>query len=532
MAQIREADIVVVGSGVAGSLTAYRLAKKGLKVIILEAGKRIERAEALKTFLEAPIKHHQSPYPAQKHALHPGLDGDSDPYIIETGPHKYNTLYLRMVGGTTWHWAGEAWRFLPSDFKLKSLYGVGRDWPLSYQDLEPYYGQAEQELGVSGSKDLGSPRSQPYPMAGIAPTYMDQTFKKLLEPLGYDVVVQPVARNSALYDGRPPCCGNHNCMPLCPIGAQYSGDVHARKAESAGALLITNAVAYQLDVNENRSIKAIHYKDPSGTSHMVKAKTFVIAAHGIETPKLLLISRSERTPHGVANSSDQVGRNLMDHPRFGMDFSIPEPIYSGRGPQVVSSILDLRDGSFRKESGSIKIGLWNGSFTEGATRKFIGSGLAGKDLDQAIRAYSIRRCAFSSFHEQLPDPNNRVTASTLKDSIGIPRPQIHYSIDSYSTKSVDHVRRVFAQIIEKVKATDVVFLDSLGGNNHIMGTTIMGDDPKTSVVDKKCRTHDHQNLYIASSSVFASSAAVNPTLTIAALSLAIADQIIKDQAPT
>lgn len=525
MSQELKADVVVVGSGVAGSLTAYRLAKQGLKVIILEAGPRIDRGQALQTFMNAPIKHHQSPYPAAKHALHPGLDPDSPPYIIENGPQKYNALYIRGVGGTTWHWAGETWRFLPSDFKLKSTYGVGRDWALNYDEIEPYYCEAEAELGVAGATDLGSPRSKPYPMDGLAPSYMDKTFQKLLKPLGYDVIVQPAARNTRVYDERPACCGNNNCMPLCPIGAQYSGDVHARKAEQAGAQLIVNAVAYKVEVGPDRQVKRIHYKDPSGASHQVSAKYFVIAAHGIETPKLLLISRSHLTPNGVANTSDQVGRNLMDHPGFHVQFMMPEPVYPGRGPQEICGIVNLRDGSFRKNYGAIKIGLFNSASMPDITAQQIARGYAGKVLDQRIRDVAARRCLFTSFHEQLPDPKNRVTASKLLDPIGIPRPEISYSIDDYTLRSVQRVRKVFDDMMTAFGATDVHYAESLSPNNHIMGTTIMGDDPKTSVVDKHCRTHDHKNLFIASSSVFSSSSSVNATLTIAALSLAVANQI-------
>lgn len=528
MTKEQSTDIVVIGSGVAGSLAAYRLAKKGYKVTILEAGPRIDRAAALTAFHNAPIKHHQSPYPAQKHALHPGLDPDSPPYIIEKGPQNYNTLYIRGVGGTTWHWAGQVWRFLPVDFKLKSTYGVGRDWPLSYEEMEPYYCEAEAELGVSGSGDLGSPRSKPYPMEPLAESYMDKIFRQRFKPLGYDVVVQPAARNTRVYDDRPPCCGNNNCMPLCPISAQYSGDVHANKAEKAGAQLIANAVAYHLEVGEDRRIQRVHYKDPSGASHTIRAKTFIIAAHGIETPKLLLISKSAATPNGVANSSDQVGRNLMDHPGYSVEFTMPEPIYPGRGPQEICGIVNLRDGAFRKDYGAIKIGLWNAPFLSEISQRQIAKGYAGKALSQAIRDVAIRRTIFTSFHEQLPDPNNRITPSQLKDAIGIPRPEIYYSVDSYTLRSVDKVRSVFREMMATLNATDVEYPDSLHPNNHIMGTTIMGDDPKNSVVDKQCRTHDHRNLFIASSSVFCSSSAINSTLTIAALSLAIADTVARE----
>ena len=160
---------------------------------------------------------------------------------MQSGEHPYNVQYLRVVGGTTWHWAASTWRFLPSDFKLKSLYGVGRDWPIEYSDLEPWYQRAEEELGVwgPGDEELGSPRSKPYPMAPLPLSYNEERVKSVLNANGYNVVTEPVARNSRAYDGRPTCCGNNNCMPICPIGAMYNGIFHVEKAEAAGAVIVS-----------------------------------------------------------------------------------------------------------------------------------------------------------------------------------------------------------------------------------------------------------------------------------------------------
>jgi choline dehydrogenase-like flavoprotein len=529
MNEVIHTDVAIIGSGIAGALVAHRLAAKGIKVVILEAGPRIDRAKALETFTNSPLKTDQTPYPQNLHALHPGSGQEAHQYVINRGSYAYDPHFIRGVGGTTWHWAGETWRFLPVDFKLKTHYRVGRDWPLSYNDLEPYYCLAEKEIGVAGDTDVGSPRSQPYPMPPVQETYWDKTLKKLIKPLGYEVVIQPAARNTTAYDGRPPCCGSHNCIPICPVGAQYSGDVHVKKAENAGAQLLANAVVDFLKVGPNRTIEELTFQNPEGKKYTVRAKKFVLAANGIETPKLLLLSRSERSPHGAANSSDQVGRNLMDHPGYKVEFSMPEPVYIGRGPVEVCSVMNLRDGSFRKEYGSIKIGVWNSvPPLEDVMSQVLKREVAGKELKEVLRSYISRRATLTSFHEQLPEPENRVSLSSLKDPLGIPRPEIHYGIGEYSLKSIEHTRGVFDKILKHLKAEDVVYGPKITTNNHIMGTTIMGENSKNSVVDVQCRTHDHKNLFIAGSSVFASGAAVNCTLTIAALSLRLADQIVKD----
>jgi choline dehydrogenase-like flavoprotein len=178
------ADVVIVGSGVAGSLVAARLTKAGVKVLILEAGPRVERAVALAQYRDALIKIPESPYPDAPYAPHPVSD-NPDHYYLQDGPDKFASPYLRQVGGTTWHWLGTAMRFVPDDFKLRSKFGVGLDWPLSYEDLESWYCEAERELGVAGdpNADLGAPRSQPYPMPAIPLSYGDRRTAAALESI-------------------------------------------------------------------------------------------------------------------------------------------------------------------------------------------------------------------------------------------------------------------------------------------------------------------------------------------------------------
>lgn len=531
----QQADIVVVGSGVAGALVAYELARAGKSVLMLEAGPRLPRWEIVERFRnQADKMDFMAPYPSTPWAPHPEY-GPPNNYLVLKGEHQFNSQYIRAVGGTTWHWAASTWRFLPNDFKLRSVYGIARDWPIQYQDLERYYGLAEEALGVWGpnDEDLGSPRSQPYPMTPLPLSFSERTIKDALNAhdASFHVVTEPVARNSRPYDGRPTCCGNNNCMPICPIGAMYNGIVHVEKAEQAGARLIENAVVFKLEVGPNKRIVAARYKDSKGAEHRVEGKWFVLAANGIETPKLMLMSTSQDFPKGVGNSSDMVGRNLMDHPGTGVSFYADRKLWPGRGPQEMTSLIGFRDGPFRATQAGKKLHLSNISRIEQETQRIFKEGKLIKpaDLDARIRDQAARYVQFDSFHEILPLPENRIVPSATEvDAIGIPRPEITYHIDDYVKRSAVHTREVYATAAQVMGGTNVEFHDDFAPNNHITGATIMGADPKDSVVDKDCRTFDHPNLFISSSSTMPTVGTVNVTLTIAALALRIADQLKKE----
>ena len=248
------ADVVIVGSGVAGGLVANELVTAGLQVMILEAGPRVDRWKIVENYRKNPMKNDfEAPYPPGALAPHPQYNPANN-YLILRGPNAsaYAQQYIRYFGGTTWHWAACAWRQMPNDFKLFSTYGVGRDYPISYTDMEPYYDRAEIELGVSGPQNpqLQSPaqRANPYPMDAIPYGHNDTVFTRFAAVAGYTNVPEPVARNSQIYAGRPQCCGNNNCMPICPIGAMYSADVHVGSAERSGARVITEAVVYRVEI--------------------------------------------------------------------------------------------------------------------------------------------------------------------------------------------------------------------------------------------------------------------------------------------
>lgn len=530
MSSPNSADVVIVGSGIAASQIAQKLSKAGIDVLMLEAGSRIERWRVVENYRNTAYKgDFQSPYPPSEHAPHPFYSPTND-YLIQRGPEPYKAGYLRVAGGTTWHWSAQSWRLLPNDMKLQSTYGVGRDWPISYDELEPYYYESEVEMGVGGpNQGLLGPRSKPYPQPEIPLSDFDAKFKKVVEAHGYHLVSEPAARNTAPFDSRPACCGNSNCMPICPIEAQYTGETALRKAEAAKARLLTNAVVYRVEHDDSGKIVAVHYKQPDGSSHRVTGKLFVLAANAIETPKLMLISKSDKFRNGIGNSSDQVGRNLMDHPGTSMSFLSAEPMWPGRGPMRLSCMVDLMDGSFRRDHSAMKLNVGNYVPTRAVTEYLLSKGVYGAELDEKIREYASRWVVVNSFFDILPDPENRITASTeFKDALGIPRPEVHYRIHDYVNKAAKVARGHYAKIAELFGGTEINYADNYFNNNHIMGTLIMGDDPRDSVVDKHLRSHDHPNLFIASSGVMASAGTVNCTLTLSALSMRLADTLIAE----
>ncbi len=533
MSETLEVDVAVVGAGVAGALVASELAGDA-SVLLLDAGPRIARSDALDRFWASAVKTPESPYPESPLYPHP-RSGRQGEWYVQEGPDTFYPTYLRVVGGTTWHWLGTALRFVPDDFRLRSKFARGLDWPLDYTALEPWYAKAEAELGVAGdaSDDLGSPRSGAFPLPGIALSYCDRAFAKALTGTPYAAVRStPQARNSTDYQDRPPCCGSASCIPICPIQAKYDATVHVDAAEKKGARLLESAVVTRLEAAADGRIERAHVKRADGGEVQVRAKVFVLAAYAIETPRLLLNSVSETYPKGLANRSDQVGRNLMDHP-IQLSWALTrEPVWPYRGPLSTSGIDSFRSGSFRKERPAHRIEINNSgwSWPTGAplttARRLVKSGLRGKALDDALFSETSRQVTLSTLIEQLPDPQNRVSLDPDKrDAYGVPRPRIAYRVGDYARRGLTQAVQAHSEIFQALGVSEMHHGESPASAYHIMGTARMGDDPDRAVVDPDLRAHDHPNLYILGSAAFPTSAAANPTLTIAALSLRAVEPI-------
>lgn len=528
-----EADVIIVGAGFAGALLADRLAGAGVGAAVLEAGPRVNRGAAFQTFLNTAIKTPESPYERLPEAEFPDTL-DSGHWYRQAGPDVFKSTYLKAVGGTSWHWLGTCVRYVPSDFRMRSDFGRAVDWPIDYAELEPWYVEAERELGVAGDseEDLGSPRSGPFPQPPIPGTWLDRVFARALEGTQYQVRLTPQARNSVARDGRPACCGSGTCIPICPVGAKYDAMVHLDRAEIRGAVIHERTTATLIETGAGGRVSAIRFRRPDGSGDLARGRVFILAGNAVETPRLLLHSRSAAAPGGIANGSDQVGRNLMDHP-IQLSWALAgEPVWPYRGPMATSGVENLRDGAFRSQRSALRIQIsndgWNWptggpvTLADSLTRR----GLLGTDLRREIAGHASREVQLAALTEQLPDPENRITLDPQDaDPYGVPLPRMHYRVGEYSRAGLDYARDVHDEIFARLNASEVQHSEEFQGSGHVIGTTRMGDDPLDSVVDRNLRSHAHDNLFLVGAGVFPTASTANPTLTIAALALRAAEQV-------
>jgi choline dehydrogenase-like flavoprotein len=600
-------DVVIVGSGIAGGLVALKLGKAGKQVLVLEAGGPVPTNinTEMDTFYRAVAKVPESPYtpdlskdpktvPAGRPTVLSLSNAEDwrDPsksYLIQTGTVPFSSTYERTAGGTSVHWLGTSLRLLPNDFKIEFPHGAR--WPrdINYQTLEPWYHKAEEEIGVSGSKKEQSYTkemffSEDYPMPAIPPSRIDQYIADQINgmKLGYGIEDKdtklcvrstPAARNSQPFKQRRTCAGNTNCIPICPIQAKYDPTITLRDAQATGKVdFLYRTVASEVVVGENERIDHIKYLQygadgkKTGDGRTPPAKIFVIAAHAIETPRLLRMSTGDgKRPKGVANSSDQVGRNLMDHPMYVPWGLLPESRFPYRGPLSTSGIEDLRDGDFRKERASFRIEIgnegWNfavGGDPNITTVDLVNGlnnsltnpkyeALHGDLLVSRLGDLLTRQFRLGFLVEQEPEPDNRVTLSqTQVDGLGLPRPEVRYSLSDYTIRGLAEAKRIADLLFGQLNAVrytrtpdqnDPTAIElppneagrreriRFMGAGHIIGTYRMGDDHNTSVVNADQRSWDHDNLYLVGSGVFPTSATANPTLTLAALCLRTAEKI-------
>ena len=522
------ADIVVVGSGVVGAMIADQLSARGHSVLILEAGLRIERAQAVENWRNMPFANRlgsdfQGLYPQSPLAPAP-LYFPENNYVHLTGPSGsgFKQGYLRTVGGTTWHWAASCWRHLPVDLRMQSAYGVGRDWPISYEELEPYYLQAENEMGVAGPNDPAqqSPveRSGPYPMDMVPWAYGDQRFADVVNPHGYRSVPIPQGRSTRPWRGRPTCCGNNNCQPICPVGAMYNGIHHVQAAEEKGAIVLPQAVVYKIDTDENNRVTAVHWYDQARKSHKATGRHFVLACNALETPRLLLMAANERNPAGIANSSDQVGRNIMDHSGFHCFFLASEPLWPGRGPAQSSCLVGPRDGALpfglfgqQDDPEQHHPGRVGHAGRHGHGPGWQGAGRRDPPPRRAWRGPVDQPGAVAG-PQQPPDPEQDADGSAGAALSGrqLRRGRLRAQGAEAAHAQLRHIGTLF-------QATEFRITTQLNANNHMMGSVIMGANPKDSVVNGDCRAHDHDNLWLPGGGAMPSASVVNSTLSMAAL---------------
>jgi choline dehydrogenase-like flavoprotein len=513
-----EPEVCIVGGGAAGGIMALELARRGVRVVVLESGPRHDpkqRAEYVRRFLRR-----EDPWRTPLPELDRHTVGGSASYALEG-------QRARGVGGSTLHWEGYALRLHADDFRLRSLYGIADDWPISYDDLEPYYGHAERALGVAGEADdpWASHRSSPFPLRAFPFSYSDGFLARGCRSLGIALHSLPQARNSASYGGRPPCSACSTCH-VCPTGAKASIDLtHVPQAEATGnARLKADATVLRLEVNRSGEVSAAVYAGPDKVERRLTARIFVVAAGAVETPRLLLLSSSREFPQGLANRSGLVGKFFMSHPTVDVTGRAREKVYPYRIGFSTAMSRQFAVERDRKAQGAFLLEFLNST---GPTpdRIAVASRLWGAALREPVRAEFGQRLGIRIYTEQLPHRANSVSLNAkVRDYFGNPVPHLHYDIGSYEQNTLDQATEVTRGILMALGLTDIR-QDGLRFAGHQIGTHRMGADPRTSVVDATLRAHDVPNLYLVGSGCFVTASPSAPTLTIAALAIRAAEHI-------
>ena len=515
-------DVVVVGSGAAGAAVSWRLASKGVRVVCLEQGDwvRPEEFPSSRPDVEVQVRRgrfHMSPNVRRRPADYP----------VNTGSEHVDLMMFNGVGGSTVHWEGHFPRFHPSDFRVRSLDGVAEDWPIRYEELEPYYDLNDRIMGVSGiAGDPANPPRLARPMPPLPLGRRGEVVARAFDKLGWHWWPSDNAVASRDYDGRKGCDFRGFCNFGCARRAKASVDVcYWPKALAAGAVLRTRARALEVTVDAAGRARGVVYDDRAGNRHEQRGRVVVVCGNGVGTPRLLLSSRSKLFPQGLANGNGLVGRNLMLHPAWAVDGIFAErvdghvgitgnPLFSQQfyetdaGRDFLRGYMMVLYGAYGPLDLALQAVPWGAGHHEEMRRRF------GHQLTIVIMG------------EDLPEAQNRVELDPdARDSSGMPGARVAYTYGENSLRILRHGVAMARRLLEAAGAVEIREGPSPAHFAHLMGTARMGQDPKTSVVTAWNQAHEVPNLFIVDGSSFTTAAAVNPTCTIGALALRAADGI-------
>jgi choline dehydrogenase-like flavoprotein len=523
------ADVLVVGAGAAGGVVGRRLAEAGFRVVCLEQGRWPDRDAypGRKPDWELQAQKQWSP--------DPNVRRDPADYPVDAEESDIVPLMFNGVGGSMILYAGDWPRLTPSDFRVRTLDGVADDWPLSYEELEPWYDRVAREVGVSGlAGDPAYPEGAelPLPPLPLGDGILDVV--RAHDRLGWHWWPAPSAILSAPYRGRRPCAQWGTCMQGCPESAKASTDVvHWPEAIERGARVITGARVTRLVMGPGGLARGAEWVDENGAVQLTEADVVVLAANAVGSARLLLASAGPGFPDGLANSSGLVGKRLMMHP-FAVVTGVFERSFSTWKGNVGSRIHSLQFYETDASRGFVRGAKWSlapstGGPLNAAMPARAGEAVWGPEHHRRVRERFGHCLSWGIFGEDLPDERNRVELDPeLADAAGTPAPKVVYRISENSRRLLAfHVERARESLLE----AGAVRVDALspmrGAGWHMLGTARMGVDPAASVVDPWGKTHDVDNLYVVDGSVFVTAGGVNPTNTICSLALRFADALVE-----
>jgi len=555
-----DADVVIVGAGAGGLAAAWRLTTQGVRVTLLEAGRRYEPA---RDYPQTADDFELRPFPYDAHRDEQGEPRYGFGPAQEVAPafaayRSWNRAqgmltpgdsrryaqyaHVRGVGGSTLHFQGEAHRYHPDSLRMRSLFGIGVDWPIAAAALEPYYDLAERRIGVAAPADnrfrprSSSPVFPPHPLS-----YASRRLAPAFAQLGVALIPNALAILPAAYNGRPPCNYCNACTSGCPLGDKGSADVTFLPAALAtGRLdLRTEAQALNVETDQAGQAVAVVYREARGAYQRATGRYVILAGGAVETPRLLLLSTSSRYPNGLANGSGQVGANLTESLFWLSVALLPDRVDSYRGLPIDGTAWDFAvpapltgggAGGFRLSTAHGAAAL-RGPVAY-AERLVPGFGAGHQRRLGAVFGHAVAVLALGDW---LPNAATRVDLDpSLKDSAGIPLARITSHLGDNERRLLQHMadttRALWsaagAEIVEETSAFD------LFSTAHVLGTCRMGDDPAQAVADADGFSHEVPNLAFADGSVVPSSGSGDsPMLTITALALRTADRLLARTRP-
>lgn len=503
-------DYVIVGVGSAGGVLAQRLSRAGFDVVGLEAGPFWDTE---RDWVSDEAGSHRLYWEDLR------ITGGSDPLAL--GANNSG----KGVGGGSVHWAAFAPRLHPSDFEIYTRDGVGIDWPIKYEELLPYYEQLELEMPVAGPAYFpwGHPHGYPYgphPLGGVGDALV-----RGCSALNIPVCAGgPIAINSGSHGSRPHCIYRGFCIQGCKVGAKASTLItHVPDAVACGAEIRDLSMASRIELGKNRRVTGVHYFDDAGREHFQKAKAVIVAGYAIETPRLLLNSACSGFENGLANSSDTVGRYLMAQAGNVILGKFADLVRMYKAPPAhalteefyeTDPKRDFARGFAIQTVGPLPIAFAKQMM---AAKKAWGWGMRREMMDYNHWA------AFGLLGEILPWPENRVTLADERDRFGIPVAHVSFNLHENDKKLIKFGKERTMEVMSAAGAYEVA---QEARYAHLVGASRMGNDPRTSVVDKFGRAHDIANLFVCDGSIMPTQGSANPGLTIQALAARTADYLI------
>ncbi len=588
--QLQESyDVIVVGSGAGGGQMAYALTMEGVKVLMLEAGRSFDPMKEVAMFQapsHAPLRGEKTPdkqYGFHDCSINSGWDIPGEPYTnARTEPeHQFRWWRQRMLGGRTNHWGRISLRNGPYDFKPRTRWGVGFDWPITYDDLAPYYDKVELLIGVFGTNEglENSPDSSPgvllpAPKLRVGELYAQKHGRKIgahIIPIHRAVLSVPQNPNTLpamLHPGnamaqqvladsirkRAPCFWATDCHRGCSIGANYdSQTVHLRPALATGNLdLLPNTMVREVTIDKQGKASGVTFIDKTtGSDGHVKGRVVVLAASSQESVRLLLNSKSNLFPHGLANSSGKVGKYITDSVSTSFSAHIPAfenmPLHNEDGAGGPHAYVPWTLHAENRNAGLGFPGGYHLEFTSGRQMPSLTSvtgfdaiagrgGYAyGSQLKEDARRYFGCRLGFGAQGMMLPNEDSFCEIDPdVKDQWGIPVLRFHWRWSEFELNQAKHQQQRIAALLDalggrftsKPESNPLKALKPGGTVIHEVGGAIMGADPDASVTNQWSQTWDVKNLFMADGAPFACTADKNPTLTIMALAWRAADHLI------